>query len=213
MELKPVAYHPRYATDCVNLMSDTWNFDPLFPGLTDPGLVNRFFFQEAISGATYSEVIVDEQDRVHGYIFGTVRSGPMDHARAALGSATLGLRALWDWALGRLGPRREAWRRMRGLLDMTARLEAHRQPEDGYVNLFLVGSSLRGMGWGRRLMERLEDSCREAGLRRLYLWTDTGCNYGFYDHTGFSRTIELSSPYLTNPGPEPNGFAYVKALG
>jgi GNAT superfamily N-acetyltransferase len=95
---------------------------------------------------------------------------------------------------------------------MTRKLEAHRLPSDGYVNLFFVGTSMRGLGWGKRLMSRVEAECRQHGVKRLYLWTDKGCNFGFYDHTGFKRTLEVSSPFLADPGPEANGFAYTKDL-
>lgn len=212
MNLRTVPYHHRYYERCVDLMSDTWDFNRLFPNLRRPNLVNRFFFHEAIADANYSEVIVDDHDAVHGFIFATVAPGVLERLRGAITSLSLRIRAWWHWLTGRLGPRAEAWERIMELSEMTGELEAGRLPADGYVNLFFVGSSMRGLGWGKRLMSRVEEACRARGVDRLYLWTDKGCNFGFYDHAGFTRTLEVSSPVLADPGPEANGFVYTKDL-
>ncbi len=60
--------------------------------------------------------------------------------------------------------------------------------------LFIVKSDLRGRGLGKKLMGELVNKARENGKRAIHLFTDTSCNYGFYDALGFER---LSSHTLS----------------
>lgn len=212
MELRTIPYRDEYRRQCIDLMSDTWNHNTLFPGLTRENLVNELFFHEATVGATYSRIILDENDRVAGYLFGILKNET--HGRLSRGLRTVGLigRMVFHFLAGHLGPRRRAWRTATGLLSMMSALEGKRQDSDGFVSLFFVASSLRGLGWGKRLMEDFQHHCEAQGCRRIYLWTDKGCNYHFYDRQGFQRVVEVSSPLLAGYGDEPNGFTYVKSL-
>ena len=212
MNLHTAGYRPGLLRQCVDLMSDTWDLDGLYPGLRKKNLVNGLFFREAIMSANHSELVVDDQGRVHGYLFGFLpRSGetmvvPLFRRLGA-----------WIWAIlhfitGSFGPRLQALGRTRELLAMTGSLDALRSPDDAYVCLFFVRSTLRGQGWGKRLMDSFNRKAAQHRNRRIYLWTDKGCNYRFYEHTGFRRIQEISSPLLAQPGPEPNGFVYAREV-
>ncbi|AEB75145.1 GNAT family N-acetyltransferase [Clostridium botulinum] len=61
---------------------------------------------------------------------------------------------------------------------------------DGEVVLFVVGKECRGKGIGKRLMNNFLDFCKRKEQRKIYLFTDTQCNYGFYDNNGFKRIGE-----------------------
>lgn len=58
---------------------------------------------------------------------------------------------------------------------------------DGVLTLFAVSEDCRGLGVGKNLLSRLRDYLKENGTKRVYLYTDTTCNYGFYDSQGFER--------------------------
>ena len=212
MDLRTTPYRDRYYQQCVDLMGDTWDFNRHFPQLRTPNLINELFFSAAIIGADHSEVIIDEEDRVHGYLFGVIAPQPGDRIRAARKALGLAVRSGWHYLVGNLGRRRDVKRLFHEFMVLNKALEAERNDGDGYVGLFFVGSSLRGLGWGRRLMQSFQDRCGAHGRERIYLWTDKGCNYGFYDHEGFKRIVELRSPLLDQFGPEPNGFAYARKV-
>lgn len=61
---------------------------------------------------------------------------------------------------------------------------------DAEVTLLLVGERVRGGGAGRRLFDRMMRTFRDAGVERYFLYTDTDCNFGFYDHLGLTRRGE-----------------------
>ena len=58
---------------------------------------------------------------------------------------------------------------------------------DGTLCLFAVREQTRGTGTGGALYRRAMDYFAAAGVRRFYLYTDTSCSYGFYEHQGLRR--------------------------
>lgn len=58
---------------------------------------------------------------------------------------------------------------------------------DGEVVLFIVSEKCRGKGIGKTLMNNYLNFCKNNAVGSLYLFTDTTCNYGFYDNNGFKR--------------------------
>lgn len=58
--------------------------------------------------------------------------------------------------------------------------------------LFAVSSACRGKGIGKRLFACVLDYFKEHKRKEFYLYTDTSCNYGFYEHHGMSRRCERS---------------------
>ena len=212
MNYQIVPYHRSLNQQCVELMSDTWNFNALFPDHTKTNLINRLFFTEATILADYSQVIIDQTGRVGGYLFGI-----LDHSFPAKASRfwkTLGygLLVIYHVLMGHVGPRKFVLKRGKELLGVMGSLDSKKTKTDGFVSLFFVSSTLRGQGLGKKLMENFESHCKTLGFQRIYLWTDKGCNYKFYEAQGFERIHSLSSPLLSQYGTEPNGYTYAKPL-
>ena len=61
---------------------------------------------------------------------------------------------------------------------------------DAEVTLFLVAERIRGGGVGGFLFDDLLERFRRVGVRRYYLFTDTGCNVGFYTRRGLTHRRE-----------------------
>ena len=58
------------------------------------------------------------------------------------------------------------------------------------LTLFAVSSSCRGKGIGKMLFQSTLDYMKQEKLKEFYLFTDTSCNYGFYEHQGMKRRSE-----------------------
>lgn len=83
---------------------------------------------------------------------------------------------------------RRGLRDMRSLRGIDAKLLRNiESPFDAEVVLFLVDESHRGQGVGRLLFNQAMAGFLHAGVRRYYLFTDTRCNIGFYEHRGLTR--------------------------
>lgn len=58
---------------------------------------------------------------------------------------------------------------------------------DGEILFFVTSPSVKGIG---SLL--LSEFRHRNNGKSVFLYTDEGCNYGFYDHTGFKRLTEKS---------------------
>ena len=70
---------------------------------------------------------------------------------------------------------------------------------DGELALFIVSSDQRGNGIGGRLYNHFIRYTQAAQIEDFYLFTDSGCNVGFYEHQGLQRLGEETynlQPYL-----------------
>lgn len=65
----------------------------------------------------------------------------------------------------------------------------------GCIELFIVSKECQGLGVGKKLVSNLMKYMKENSVSNLYLYSDSNCNYGFYDSQGFnkidSRTVGL----------------------
>ncbi|MFR4988087.1 GNAT family N-acetyltransferase [Anaerotruncus colihominis] len=69
-------------------------------------------------------------------------------------------------------------------------LKDSRMDYQGEVAFFAVNSKYRGMGLGRKLFEAAQDYMKDRQIGRFFLFTDTTCNYPFYEHRGMKRRGE-----------------------
>ena len=65
---------------------------------------------------------------------------------------------------------------------------------DAEIALFVVSHAVRGKGMGGMLFGEMMGVFRKLGVREYFLFTDTTCNYGFYDHKGLFRRAERQAP-------------------
>jgi GNAT superfamily N-acetyltransferase len=84
---------------------------------------------------------------------------------------------------------------------------------DGRAELhrLYLDATLRGRGVGRALVETVLEWCREAGIGRLTLWSDTRFDraHRLYEAMGFTQTGERELPDDPNDTRE---FAYERAV-
>ncbi|MEG1285961.1 MAG: GNAT family N-acetyltransferase [Romboutsia sp.] len=78
---------------------------------------------------------------------------------------------------------------------------------DGCIQLFIVSEESRGLGVGKTLMSNLFDYMKSTHVYSIYLYTDTRCNYGFYDSQNFKR-INEKEIYFDNINASLNVFLY-----
>lgn len=60
----------------------------------------------------------------------------------------------------------------------------------GELAFFAISEQCRGKGLGRKLFESVVEYMRSQGISQFYLFTDTSCNYPFYEHLGLIRRCE-----------------------
>lgn len=65
-------------------------------------------------------------------------------------------------------------------------LDRHKNKFDGILTLFLVDKKYRGLGIGYKLFTNLLLYLKNKRTNRIYLYTDSECNYHFYEKQGFN---------------------------
>ena len=65
-------------------------------------------------------------------------------------------------------------------------LEKHKNEFDGVLTLFIVDEEYRGLGIGYKLLKDLLLYLKNKKTKKIYLYTDTTCNYKFYEKQGFN---------------------------
>lgn len=80
------------------------------------------------------------------------------------------------------------------------------------LELFITDPSLQSMGYGKKLMSDFILYIKDKGKTNMFLMTDLGCNYHFYENYGFTRVDEFHSEYLEGKEKDENGFVYSKKL-
>ena len=72
-----------------------------------------------------------------------------------------------------------------------------RHKADGEITFLAANPALKRQGVGRRLLGEL--AVRQGG-KRVYVFSDEQCDFGFYDHTGFIKEEEEAVPLVCSTG-------------
>lgn len=60
----------------------------------------------------------------------------------------------------------------------------------GELAFFAISKKCRGKGLGKQMFEKVMEYMRTEQIPEFYLFTDTSCNYPFYEHMGLTRRCE-----------------------
>ena len=62
---------------------------------------------------------------------------------------------------------------------------------DGEIVLFIVREDMRGQGIGQHLFDWMLNEFKVNNVEHYFLYTDTDCDYGFYEDRGMVRRMEM----------------------
>lgn len=65
----------------------------------------------------------------------------------------------------------------------------------GELAFFAIQAEYKGLGIGKQLFQNLVAYMQSQNINNFYLYTDTSCNYGFYEHQGMHRQQEKSHQF------------------
>ena len=92
-------------------------------------------------------------------------------------------------------------------------LRSAKREFDGELVLFVTDGAMQGRGIGTALLRRFYEFLRQNSSRSFYLFTDTACNFGFYQRKGYRRIAEKRVHYHTPKGiTSEDHFLYVTNL-
>lgn len=191
MEIELREYQKQDFKALAEIIRETWHYDSFSSPETAVKLAEVFLSSCLVKG-TYARIAVAD-----GEIAGIILVNHVAAHRESLSDRVRQIRSALSLLLSKEG-RQVA--RMFGRISGIDK-ELLREMNKDYpaeIVLFAVRSACRGNGVGKRLFESALEYIKEQKLNEFYLFTDTSCNYGFYEHQGMSRKNEKAHTFLIN---------------
>lgn len=165
-----------------DIIRKTWHYDEFCSPKTARRLA-KIYLLSCLSRQTYIRVAV-QKDMPVGVIMG--RDRRLKPARR--------FQAHLAWAEVQLLCHREGRfvaKAFAGIDQVDEALLAARGKDyDGELSFFVVHDDFRGQGIGKALFDALLGYMKKQDIQRFYLYTDSSCNYTFYERRGMKRCGE-----------------------
>lgn len=162
----------------------------LFRYVTDGKILKYFkrqYVYSCLSEATYT-CVAEKDGQIVGVIMGNAKKdyNVLKHIFYIIKTAVYSSKMVWY--LRKNKKMIEDFKKLHRIYQKI--LQKHKSEFDGVLTLFAVNENYRGYGIGKALLEKLFNYLQEQQVKKIYLYTDTTCNYGFYEHQGFKRLEE-----------------------
>ena len=170
------------------IISKTWNYEE-FCGPKAAAKLARVYLNSCLIQQTFTRVALIDHVPV-GIIMGKI---------TAACKCPLPQKVRWLFSIVSLMLCKEGRKASKLFKNVTqidqAWLDSTGKTYPGEVAFFAVDETHRGKGVGRQLFQSLLAYMEEEKLHEFYLFTDTSCNYQFYEHQGMKRRGRQDAAY------------------
>lgn len=165
------------------IIRKTWHYDDFSSPKTAQKLA-RVFLSSCLTNYTFSRVALDQ-----GKPIGIILANNKAKHKCPIKLRLQQIKAIISLLISKEG------RKVSKIFRSVNGIDQHLLNECGVkypaeLALFAVDSSYRGKGVGKILFQTVLEYMKKEELKQFYLFTDTSCNYGFYEHQGMIRKIE-----------------------
>lgn len=184
MGLQLRAYEKQDSKPLEDMIRETWNYDRFSSPETARKLA-RVFLTSCLTNYTFSQVAVLDGEPV-----GIILVNDIEKHRCKSGNRVRQMQALLSLYLSGEGRKTmKIFESVNGIDKKLLKKTQKTYPAE--LALFAVSSKCRGKGIGKKLFQSALAYIEKQGLEEFYLFTDTSCNYGFYEHQGMKRRCEM----------------------
>lgn len=182
-----------------NIIRETWNYDKFSSPKTASKLA-RVFLSSCLANHTFSRVAILDGTPV-GIILGkniAAHRCPLKYRLKQIG-------AIISLQISKEGRNiSKIFGSINGIDKQLLKECGKEYPAE--LTLFAVNPSCRGKGIGKMLFQSVLDYFKQQKLDEFYLFTDTSCNYGFYEHQEMIRRHEKKHTFQINGQTEKMNF-------
>ncbi|MCL1993048.1 MAG: GNAT family N-acetyltransferase [Spirochaetes bacterium] len=173
------------------MIDDTWGFSDLFEseGATDAAL--GLYFNQVLYNTSFGKAAL-VGGRLAGIIFGYA-NGELPKFRMMMEDPAAHIMSLLNMKEYERQNINEFMTKLGGAYEG---LLEEGGDYDGTLDFLVVSEEARGLKIGARLWEEVKAYFQEKKARAIYVFTDTECNFGFYEHLGFSRRAQTPLTYV-----------------
>lgn len=172
-----------------NIIIEAWHYHDLCSSKTARKLA-KVFLSSCLANQTYTQVAIENETPI-GVIMGKNISKHRCPIKYRLKQAGSIIRLFLS------GEGRRVSKIFANVSEVDKRLlrETNRAYQ-GELAFFAVSSSARGKGVGKELFRLLLKYMKGQRIENIYLFTDTSCNYGFYEHQGMIRRGAIEQNFV-----------------
>lgn len=174
-----------------NIIRATWHYDDFCSPKTAQKLA-KVYLSSCLTNYTYSCVALDNEKPV-----GIILVNHKAKHKCPIGIKIQQLKAIISLYLSKEG------RKVSKIFENVNGIDKELLKECGIeypaeLALFAIDSTCRGKGIGKQLFQSALEYMKGQQLDTFYLFTDTSCNYGFYEHQGMTRRCEKEHIFNIN---------------
>ena len=165
------------------IIKETWHYDDF----SSPKIaikLAKVFLSSCLTNYTFSRVAV-----VDGTVVGIIMVNNIAKHKCPLSNRLLQIKSILSLLSSKEG------RKISKIFSNINGIDKQLLNENNKIYLaelalFVVSSSCRGKGIEKMLFQSVLKYMKQEKLKEFYLFTDTSCNYGFYEHQGMKRRLE-----------------------
>lgn len=183
MQVELREYQKQDFHDLETIIRQTWHYDEFASPKTATKLA-RVFLTSCLTNYTFSKVAL-----IDGKPVGIILANNKDKHKCPLSNRLKQIQAILSLYCSKEGRNvSKIFGSVNGIDQQL--LDENNTQYPAELALFAVSASCRGKGIGKMLFQCALDYMKQEKLNNFYLFTDTSCNYGFYEHQGMERRIE-----------------------
>lgn len=161
----------------------TWQYD-LFCSKNVAERMARLFLSSCLSNQTFNRVAVIDDKPV-----GIIMAKSIKDHKKSVKYIFQQLVAVFKLFISSEG--RKIAYTFGGISDIDKKMLSERNKKfDGEIAFFAINEKCRGKGIGKYLFELAMEYFKKVNVKNFYLYTDSSCNYRFYEHQGLERCAE-----------------------
>lgn len=191
MQLKLREYQDQDFNELEKIIRETWHYDE-FSSYKTAAKLAQVFLSSCLTNYTFSQVAV-----LKGKVVGIILAKNMKQHKSPLKHRIKQFSAILSLYLLKEG------RKVLKIFENASKIDKQllktcNIPYSAELSLFVVSSSCRGLGIGKKLFLSTIEYMKTQKMDNFYLFTDTSCNYGFYEHQGMIRRCEKEYNFNIN---------------
>lgn len=171
-----------------NIICETWHYEEFSSPKTAQKLA-RVFFYSCLTNQTFSRVAL-----VDGLPVGIILGKDVSTHKCTLRDRLRQMGAILSVYASKEG------RKVSKIFKNVSHIDKQLLEEStfsypGELSLFAIASSCQGKGIGKRLFQSFLEYMKQQNVSQFFLFTDTSCNYGFYEHQGMTQRIRKEATF------------------
>jgi len=179
------------------IIDETWEYSDLFDDENSLDAALGLYFNQVLYGCSFGKAAVLD-GKVIGVIFGYV-NGDTPKYRMMQEDNSEYILTLLNMPEGERKNINEYMSKLHYTYEKL--LNGKKASYDGTLDFLILSKDARGLKIGRKLWDELAVYFKKNDVKSIYVFTDTECNFGFYEHLGFSRKGQQDVTYIFDDEP------------